>query len=96
MDKVLEEVKKERLAQHNKWGEQNHHNGTSSDRFKELANCHRDITDVSTQDGTLTWLHILREEVYEAFAEEDPQKLREELVQIAAVAVAWIEAIDRR
>lgn len=44
----------------------------------------------------MDWLHILREEVAEAFAETDPVALRGELVQVAAVAVAWAEAIDRR
>ena len=33
--------------------------------------------------------------VGEAFAESDPDKLRTELIQVAAVAVAWIESIDR-
>lgn len=46
--------------------------------------------------GKGTWRHILQEEVAEAFAELDPAPLREELIQVAAVAVAWIEAIDRR
>ncbi|NEA21580.1 hypothetical protein G3I70_08560 [Actinomadura bangladeshensis] len=42
------------------------------------------------------WDGILLEEVYEALAEEDPVKLRDELIQAAAVAIAWAEAIDRR
>ncbi|MER8158131.1 hypothetical protein [Streptomyces sp. NPDC094472] len=42
------------------------------------------------------WDGILLEEVYEALAEEDPARLRAEMVQVAAVAVAWVEAIDRR
>lgn len=42
------------------------------------------------------WLLILLEEVFEALVETDPAKLRAELVQVAAVAVAWTEAIDRR
>lgn len=49
--------------------------------------------------GEGTWAHILVEEVAEAIdATVDcvPELLREELVQVAAVAVAWIEAIDRR
>lgn len=29
-------------------------------------------------------------------AEKDPVNLRAELIQVAAVAVAWVEAIDRR
>lgn len=42
------------------------------------------------------WDGILLEEVYEAMAEDDPAKLRAELVQVAAVACAWVQAIDRR
>ncbi len=44
----------------------------------------------------VNWKTILLEEVAEAFAENDPATLRRELVQVAAVAAAWIEAIDRR
>jgi hypothetical protein len=47
-------------------------------------------------DRNAAWDGILLEEVYEALAEEDPAKIRAELVQVAAVAAAWIEAIDRR
>lgn len=46
-----------------------------------------------------TWSHILTEEHAEAIEQAalgDRAKLREELIQVAAVAVAWIEAIDRR
>ncbi|MFI9200197.1 hypothetical protein [Streptomyces sp. NPDC053048] len=42
------------------------------------------------------WDGVLLEEVYEALAEGNPEKLRAELVQVAAVACAWIAAIDRR
>lgn len=42
-----------------------------------------------------SWTAILAEEVGEAFQELDrPERLRAELVQVAAVVVAWIEAID--
>ena len=45
------------------------------------------------------WLGILVEEVGEvakALNEDDPvEHLREELVQVAAVATAWVEKIDR-
>lgn len=44
-----------------------------------------------------TYAHILIEEVAEAVAEcHDEAKLRAELIQVAAVCVGWIEAIDRR
>lgn len=42
-----------------------------------------------------TYAAILLEEVAEALATLDPAQLRRELVQVAAVAVAWVEKIDR-
>jgi len=53
-------------------------------------------TDAAAQAGTVTWSDILLEEVFEALAEDDPTTLRNELVQVAAVAQQWVEAIDRR
>lgn len=46
-----------------------------------------------------TWIGIAVEELAEALeaaATGDPNKLRGELLQVAAVAIAWVEAIDRR
>jgi hypothetical protein len=56
----------------------------------------RNSNDRAVREGTLTWTHILEEEVCEALAETDQERLREELVQVAAVACAWVECIDRR
>lgn len=93
--KVLQEVLNERLAQDRKWGQQNHPDGTSKS-YRGAASVAREECDNSAQDGTIGWLHILREEFYEASAETDQAKLRNELIQVAAVAVAWVECIDRR
>lgn len=43
-----------------------------------------------------TWADVAGEEFWEVMAEADPAKLRAELIQLAAVAVCWVEAIDRR
>lgn len=95
--RVLVDVHNERGRQDAKWGEQNHPDGTreSPNSLANLAAA-RALCEYHTKRGRPTWLHILREEVYEAFAETDPVKLRAELIQVAAVAVAWVEAIDRR
>lgn len=61
----------------------------------ELAAVATLTTDKSARRGTVTWKDILLEEVFEATAEEDPDKLRMELIQVAAVATQWVEAIDR-
>lgn len=45
-------------------------------------------------DDTCTWWMILREEVFEAAAEGDPAALRAELIQVAAVALKMIDALD--
>lgn len=41
------------------------------------------------------WFSILLEGVFEALGESDRAKLRTEVLQVAAVAVAWIEKLDR-
>lgn len=78
---VLSEIAAERAAQDEKWGQQNHDAGT--------------------------WLAILSEEVGEfskAILEKrfpgsqgkiNEAEIREELKQVAAVAVSMIEAFDR-
>lgn len=82
LDAVLDEVRAERGSQERKWGPQNH------DDFP--------------------WLSILVEEVGEAAMAVNEANfeggsnygnyadLRAELVQCAAVCIAWVEAIDRR
>lgn len=47
-------------------------------------------------DGSITWEHILTEEFFEALAEDDPAALRGELVQLAAVAVKAVQALDHQ
>lgn len=100
--RVVADVQIERAAQDEKWGEQNHPDGTGPHAellgvdFARWADELRRVCQAAAADGTVTWAHILTEEVAEAFACDDPARLRTELVQVAAVAVAWIEAIDRR
>ena len=94
---VLADVEDEMDAQVEKWGEQRHPDGTiDSEESEWQADFDRTLCQEAAGNGTLTWRHILQEEVSEAFAEVDPDKLREELVQIAAVAGSWMRDIDRR
>lgn len=100
----------ERARQDAKWGEQNHPDGTGplvqplvcpdpvyvADTARTLAEMFTYRTETHAAEGTATWLDILLEEVFETVAEEDPVKLRAELIQVAAVAIQWAEAIDRR
>lgn len=95
-DRVLQQVLAERIAQDDKWGEQNHPDGTGGPAYEAMAARVRARAEKAAAAGALTWLEVLAEEVAEALAESDPARLRAELLQVAAVAVCWIEAIDRR
>lgn len=94
---VLERVAAERQRQLEKWGYQNHADGTntSSDDAAH-ADLYREIVERLAREGRLTWRAILKEEVAEAFAETAPDKLVAELVQVAAICSAWIEDIESR
>ncbi|WP_159622695.1 hypothetical protein [Ruania rhizosphaerae] len=107
---ALADVLAERGRQDQKWGEQNHPDGTGAATITlystdpnldfrtaaELATIFTRKTDENAMNGKVTWRDILLEEVFEALAEADPAALRTELVQIAAVATQWVQAIDRR
>lgn len=113
---ILREVREERAAQDEKWGEQNHPNGTGGEPGIEpfgycdaadladwlahpspgtLAGFMRHRCEVMFSQGGGTYEAILTEEWAEALSEPDPVKLRAELIQVAAVAVAWVEKLDR-
>lgn len=67
----------------------------------EIATGHRArfLCQTAADRGQANFMAILVEEVGEAcdeIAKGDTAALREELVQIAAVAVQWVEAIERR
>lgn len=95
MKDILNEIEMEVNAQLNKWGVQSHSNGTGQPYDGVTADTARSICDWAAKQGTLTWRHILDEEVKEAFAESDYFKLREELIQVAAVCCSWVQALDR-
>jgi hypothetical protein len=93
---ILAEVAAERERQDSKWGEQNHPDGTGGAHQRIAAAKAKRYCDAYFEQGVGDWRLILTEEVAEAFAESDPARLRGELIQVAAVAVSWAEAIDRR
>lgn len=101
--RVIGDMVGERERQRAKWGTQDHPDGTGysgeyvagqeADSLREIA---QQSCEAAFRDGRGTWRHILAEEIAEAFAEDDETRLRNELIQVAAVAVQWCEAIDRR
>lgn len=89
-------VDDERQAQLAKWGDQKHPDGTGGPVMRSQADEARAACQYLADNGGPDWRSILLEEVYEALAEEDLVKLRAELVQVAAVAAAWVRDIDTR
>lgn len=106
---VLSEILNERRYQLAKWGEESHQYVTlkvfrSDDIQAEIPKEYGIPTEdqakqrlnKAVENEDLSWAHILVEEVSEAIASaKDPNALRSELIQVAAVATAWIEQIDR-
>lgn len=107
---VLTEVAEERHAQDETWGLQDFpfHHGvdggghvlvgqpyeTWMESLKEACDRRRDLAKAGGPDRR-SGLLVLLEEVAEAAAERNPTRIRAELVQVAAVAVKLIEALDR-
>jgi hypothetical protein len=94
--RVVNDFIAERARQNAKHPETDGYPDGTHEYWSHLAGSHRMACDRAAADGTITWRHVLREEVYEAFAETDVVKLREELVQVMAVAGRWVEALDAR
>lgn len=95
--RVFADITAERARQDAKWGVQRHPDGTSNDPDDtQMAEMWKDIVDRDAAQGTTNWVNILSEEMFEAFAETDPVKLRAELIQCAAVITNWVEDIDSR
>lgn len=97
MELIFEEIKAERKWQDEKFGEQNYSMNT---RFFDCGFCktkekfYKEIN--KKEDFRFSWITVLLEEVYEAFSVKKPEKQREEMIQVAAVAVAIIECLDRK
>jgi hypothetical protein len=101
-DEILAAVLAERERQEILWGEQNHPDvpmvlpATKRGLHRADAEKWKILNARRVNMGHLAWDGILLEEVYEALAEADPDKLRTELVQSMAVILNWLECIGRR
>lgn len=88
----------ERVRQLTRWGVQHRADDTGGATLRVEADQAKRTCQAAEKfvKGGAGWRLVLAEEVAEAFAETDPGKLRAELIQVAAVAVAWIEDLDTR
>ncbi|MEU6038567.1 nucleoside triphosphate pyrophosphohydrolase [Actinomadura sp. NPDC047616] len=95
LGRVLDDIAEERAAQDRRWGVQEFPDGSGPQYAEAAERAKRECAEAWTR-GELTWRHVLTEEFYEALAESDPAELRTELIQTAAVAVKWVQDLDRR
>lgn len=105
MAAIMDQVRQELAVIRERWGEQNHPDRAPQGRLvsaaedfmrQEEANAARTRCEKANDQKRPGWDLIFLEEVREALAETHPDKLRAELVQVAAVAVQWIDCINRR
>lgn len=106
--RVLDLVAAERARQDARWGEQNHPSVPDAREAGDGAAIYAcailGVPDAAIARGEGTWAHIALEELAEtieaatlvAQGKADVSTLARELEQLAAVAVAWREALDRR
>ena len=102
---LLAQVGQEMDRQLERWGEQNHPSSYGYDVLDSVAYPTADdakfLCDSITtgvEEGVLSWTDIFLEEVLEAREEAmlgDMEKLKEELIQCAAVALSWVQSIER-
>jgi hypothetical protein len=105
---VLENVFSERLRQHERYGDNaENYDGTGPETrwlrpytnvpAKDIeADLRHEYVAFEEETGAPTWLHLVLEEFAEAAMEEDPTRLEEELTQVAALCVSWVEQIRLR
>ncbi len=97
MATVLYDIALERERQIAKWGKQHHPDGTGDQKYHAYADNAKKQCALAVIAGNLTWRAIMDEELLESYAETpNSAEQRQELIQAAAVLVAWIEDIDSR
>ena len=93
---MLDRVLIERDRQDKKFGPQQHPDGTGLPGDTEASDIARQECNYAFANGYGTWRAILCEEYAEAMAETDPANLQKELLEVAAVAVAWAGDLESR
>lgn len=68
--------------------------GATATDIEELLR--QEYAEHERDTGNPTWMHLVREEVAEAFKENDPAKLEDELLDVAALCVSWVEKLRCR
>lgn len=107
---VLMRVFEERVRQQARYGDVNVHteSGTGpgtrwllpytfDDAQQIQQQLRYDYEDFEGEGNPVTWVHLVREELAEAFElEPDDPNLPVELIQVAALCVSWVERLTAR
>lgn len=93
---ILGDVWAERVRQIEKFGEQHREDGADPMTYGPIAARSRENFQNAEANGGATWHRALNGPFFESVSETDPAMLRASLVELAAVACAWIEDIDSR
>lgn len=93
---ALADVASERADLWSRMGGMTPPDGTGGPELRHAADTAKQAAFEAFRDDGGSWVFVLAEEASRAFAEPDPAKLRTQLVSVAAHALCWIEAIDRR
>lgn len=106
---VLAKVFVERMAQEARYGEANKktQSGTgpetrwllpyTTDSAEQIQKELRADYEAFEDEAPVTWAHLVREELAEAFElEADDPRLVDELIQVAALCVSWVERLLAR
>lgn len=98
MNETMRAIKDEVTSQFLTWGQQNWPSTPQGKQPRYMIPAEHTAKvecEKARLNDRMTWAHILVEEVAEACNAESPAHMVEELVQVAAVAVSWIDSIQR-
>jgi hypothetical protein len=108
-EKILADIAAERVRQDEKHGVQRLPDTINEVPYWECnvfdfyeiptTNRARELYGLAASSRYMTWAHVLLEEFCEAIEAADSgdrAALREELIQVAAVCVKWVEDLDTR
>jgi hypothetical protein len=96
--RIFAEISRECKRQDEKWGEQDHPMLYPEylEQAREGAENAKRVCALNASIKKLSWYDILTEEILEAFSETELEKQREEMIQVAAVAVQIIKCLNKR
>src|SRR5690348_1960192 len=77
-------------------GEHDRRDGTSWHDYGSQAEQAAFSARRARRKNKLTWRHLLAEPYWATLAETSDKALRERLLRLAALALLWVSAIDRR